>query len=100
MKIAILGYGKQGRAAFDYWQGSDNQITICDNDETLDLADRATAKLGADYLSNLGEFDLIVRSPSIHPKAIEEANSSAILSKVTTVTNKFFKVCPSKNIIG
>lgn len=100
MKIAILGYGNQGRAAFDYWSNKDNQITICDANIKLDTPEGVTTKLGEDYLKNLDEFDVIVRSPAIHPKAIVKANSDNILAKVTTVTNEFFKVCPSENIIG
>lgn len=100
MKIAILGYGKQGQSAASYWQSPDNQITVCDKNESLKLPASVEAKSGADYLSNLDEFELIVRSPSIHPKEIVEANSEAILDKITSVTNEFFKVCPCKNIIG
>lgn len=100
MKIAILGYGSQGKSAYNYWKGLDNEITICDNDESLDLPDDAHKKLGSDYLENLDEFDLIVRSPSIHPASIVSANSEKILEKVTTVTNEFFRVCPTKNMVG
>lgn len=100
MKIAIIGFGKQGRSALEYWQSPDNRITICDSSETLELPDGVEAKLGADYLTGLDEFELIVRSPSIHPRAIKEANSPAITAQVTTVTNEFFNACPSKNIIG
>lgn len=100
MKIAIIGFGKQGRSAFEYWQSADNQITICDKNELLELPEGAAKKIGSDYLKNLSEFDLIVRSPSIHPKDIIEANSEDIKSKITSVTNEFFKVCPTKNIIA
>ena len=99
MKIAILGYGEEGRAAHNYWN-ADNDITVCDQNESIDVPPEVHKKLGASYLSKLAEFDLIVRSPSIHPNDIAQANSADILNKVTTVTNEFFKVCPSKNIIG
>lgn len=100
MKIAIIGFGKQGRSALEYWQNPDNQITVCDSNEQLELPEGIDSKLGADYLNGLDGFDLIVRSPSIHPKNIKSANNPDILEKVTTVTNEFFKVCPSINIIG
>jgi UDP-N-acetylmuramoylalanine--D-glutamate ligase len=99
MKIAILGFGLQGRSAYDYWSG-DNDITVCDLDKEVELPDGAASKLGEDYLSNLDAFDLLVRSPSIHPQDIVKANGPDILKKVTTVTNEFFKVCPCQNIIG
>lgn len=99
MKVAILGYGLQGRAAYDYWHAK-NEITVCDTNEELELPSGTQGQLGPSYLEDLNRFDLIVRSPSIHPRDIVAANSSAILQKVTTVTNEFFRACPSKNIVG
>ncbi len=100
MKIAILGFGLQGRSAYEYWNNSGNQVTVCDMSESLDLPDGVEARLGPDHLKNLDGFDLIVRSPVVHPKDIVAANSAEILEKVTTVTNEFMKVCPTRNIIG
>ncbi len=100
MKVALLGYGKQGESAFTYWNRDGNTITICDLDKNLTLPQGVKVQLGEDYLQGLDNFDVIVRSPSIHPSAIVKANSPSILAKVTSVTNEFFKVCPSKNIIG
>lgn len=99
MKIAILGFGLQGQSAYEYWR-SDNQITICDENEKLGLPDGVQRQLGPSYLHKLESYDLIVRSPSIYPGDIVAANSPKILEKVTSVTNEFFKVCPSKNIVG
>lgn len=100
MKIGILGYGGQGEAAYEYWNTPDNQITICDHDEKLQSPDGAKTKLGKNYLDNLDQFDLLIRTPALHPRDIVAANDEKILHKVTTVTNEFFKVCPTKNIIG
>jgi UDP-N-acetylmuramoylalanine--D-glutamate ligase len=99
MNIAIVGYGKQGRAAYEYWRDG-NEITICDADENLEMPPGTHGQLGASYLHGLDKFDLIVRSPIIHPRDIVAAGAPGILEKVTTVTNEFFKVCPTKNIIG
>ncbi|HVX48471.1 MAG TPA: UDP-N-acetylmuramoyl-L-alanine--D-glutamate ligase [Candidatus Saccharimonadales bacterium] len=99
MKIAILGFGKQGRSAYEYWRGG-NEITVCDGNEDIDLPDGVKRQLGPGHLKGLDEFDLIVRSPIVYPPDIVAANSPAILEKVTTVTNEFFKVCPTNNIVG
>jgi UDP-N-acetylmuramoylalanine--D-glutamate ligase len=99
MKIAILGFGLQGQSAYAYWHEG-NEITVCDKNEAIDLPDDVQQQLGPDHLQNLDHFDLIVRSPLVYPGDIVKANSPAILDKVTTVTNEFFKVCPTKNIIG
>lgn len=99
MKIAILGYGSQGRAAYEYWRDG-NEITICDGNAEVRLPDNVNTQLGPDHLAGLEQFDLLVRSPIVHPDAIVAANSPDILTKVTTVTNEFLRVCPTKNVIG
>lgn len=98
MKIAILGYGAQGRAAYDYWREG-NEITVCDS-RVVEVPTGVQTRFGEDHLRGLDGFELIVRSPIVHPRDITAANSPAILDKVTTVTNEFFRVCPTKNIIG
>jgi UDP-N-acetylmuramoylalanine--D-glutamate ligase len=100
MKIAILGYGGQGRSAYDYWRSPENQITVCDKDESLELPGDVTKHLGPDHLKSLDQFDVIVRSPIVHPSDIVAANTPDILDKVTSVTNEFMRVCPSRNIVG
>jgi UDP-N-acetylmuramoylalanine--D-glutamate ligase len=99
MRIAIVGYGKQGSSSYEYWQQG-NELTICDADPHLVVPEGAASRLGPDYLQQLDEFDLIVRSPIIHPRDIVAANSPAIVEKVTSNTNEFFRVCPTKQIIG
>ncbi len=98
MKVAILGYGTQGRSAYQYWNKG-NDITICDQNTDIDLPSDVAKQLGNNYLDNLENFDLIVRSPSVHPKDIIKANGQRISRKVTTVTEEFFRNCPAK-IIG
>ncbi|HEX8182654.1 MAG TPA: UDP-N-acetylmuramoyl-L-alanine--D-glutamate ligase [Candidatus Saccharimonadales bacterium] len=100
MKIAILGYGLQGRSAYDYWKSNDNQITVCDINQSLELPADITPQLGPNHLHELDQYDLIVRSPIVHPHDIVAANSPEILRKVTTVTNEFMNICPTRNIIG
>jgi UDP-N-acetylmuramoylalanine--D-glutamate ligase len=100
MKIAILGFAGQGQAAYNYWNTPENEITVCDQNESLDIPKGVAIQLGSEYLKGLDQFDLLVRTPALHPRDIVAANSPEILEKVTTVTNEFFRVCPTKNIIG
>ena len=93
MQIAILGYGEQGRSALEYW-GQKNDVTVCDQKD-IDVPGNVAKQIGQGYLDDLDRFDLIVRSPSIHPDDIVAANSEHILRKVTTVTEEFFRVCPA-----
>ncbi len=99
MKIAIVGYGEQGRSAYDYFK-DENQITICDQNINLKLPKDALSKLGKNYLSDLDEYDLIIRSPIVHPNQIINNNSPTIINKISSNTNEFLKVCPTKNIIA
>lgn len=99
MKIAILGFGLQGRSAYEYWRDG-NEITVCDGKVIENLPKDVEPCFGPDHLKNLDRFDLIVRSPIVRPPAIVAANSPAILDKVTTVSNEFFRVCPTKKIVG
>lgn len=99
MKIAILGYGGQGQSAYEYWQGG-NDITVCDANEKLKLPEDVSKQLGPGYLRELDRFDLLIRTPALHPRDIVKANGPEILDKVWTNTNEFMKVVPTKNIIG
>jgi UDP-N-acetylmuramoylalanine--D-glutamate ligase len=99
MKIAILGYGEQGRSAWEYWREG-NEVTVCDRNESLELPEGVHAQLGGAYLAGLDRFDLIVRSPAVHPTEITDAAGPDVAQKVTTNTNEFFRVCPTRNIIG
>lgn len=101
MKIAILGYGLQGASAYKYFNRNDNKITVCDAGDGANIPKGVTTRLGGNYLIDLDEFDMIVRSPSIHPAAIKKANPEhpEVMEKVTSNTNEFFKVCPAP-IIG
>lgn len=102
MNIAILGFDRQGRSAFDYWNKPENTITICDQNYVDDTPPGVPTRFGGDYLNDLYKFDLIIRTPGLHEKEIVDNNTEDpnILAKVTTVTNEFFKVCPTKRIIG
>jgi UDP-N-acetylmuramoylalanine--D-glutamate ligase len=102
MKVAILGYGVEGQSAFTYWSKPDNTLTICDENPGTTVPDGTATQLGHDYLKNLEKFDLLVRSPGLRPQKILEANPEhpEIADKITSVSNEFYRVCPTKNIIG
>lgn len=100
MNIAIVGYGTQGASSFDYLNKPENSITVCDQNIDLEVPEGVHTQLGPDHLKNLGKFDVIYRGPIVHLRDLVEANGPEILNKVWSNTNEFFKVCPSKNIIG
>jgi len=99
MKIAILGYDTEGKASYDYFAAQGHDVTICDQKADLQVPAGAKAVLGDNYLANLDRFDLLVRTPGMHPKKILETNPG-VEAKITSQTNEFLKASPTKNIIG
>ncbi len=81
MNIAILGYGKEGQSIENYFRNQNAKIEIFDNFKPEDIK-----------TFNLEKYDLIFRSPSVHPRPEIKANW-------TSSTKYFFDHCPAK-IIG
>ncbi|HSW37440.1 MAG TPA: hypothetical protein VLG37_03675, partial [Candidatus Saccharimonadales bacterium] len=90
MKVAILGHDTEGRVSYDYFVAQGHEVTICDQNRDLAVPDGAVAVLGESYLANLDRFDLLVRTPGLHPQKILGKNPS-VGGKITTQTNEFFK---------
>lgn len=93
MNIAIAGYGLEGKASFAYWNTPKNHVVIVDERESIDAPQNVTAIIGAGAFSELKDFDLIIRSPSVHP------NKLPYPDKVWSATNELFAKCPAP-IIG
>jgi len=99
MNVAIVGYGIEGRSALTYYQSLGANVTVCDRKADADIPAGVAMQLGDSYLHNLDRFDVIVRTVGMHPKVILEKNPG-VEHKITTNINEFFRVCPTKNIIG
>ncbi|MCX6804896.1 MAG: UDP-N-acetylmuramoyl-L-alanine--D-glutamate ligase [Patescibacteria group bacterium] len=95
MKIAILGYGKEGQSAFRHWSKSSNEITIHDNDLNKNIPKGVASVLGPDALMGLDNYgyQLLVRSPGLR------IQTSSIKTPITTPTNEFLQSCKAP-IIG
>lgn len=74
-------------------------MAIRDRNPDLVVPDGVESVLGDNYLDNLGEFDLLVRTPGLEPRLILDKNPG-VSDKITTQLNEFLRVCPTKNIIG
>lgn len=99
MKIAILGYDVEGRSSYEYFAADGHEISIRDKNTDIQIPAGVDSVLGENYLDNLADFDLLVRTPGLHPRMIL-AKYPDIANKITTQTNEFFKVSPTKNVIG
>lgn len=71
MKVAIVGYGVEGKSAEAYWRSKGDDVTVLTTDD------------------DLSGYDLLVRSPGVHPTKLPAG------AKVTSVTNEFMAVCPA-----
>ena len=103
-KIAICGLGQEGVSVANFL-GSQNQITVIDKKPKKDLHEfLQNLKVNFDFYQeneipeNL-HFDLIFRSPGIRPDDEILNKIKSENSKLTSVTNLFFELCPAK-IIG
>lgn len=102
MKVAIVGYGVEGRVSADYWHKLGNDVTVCDADDSLKIPKKYRARLGQDYLKGLDEFGLIVRTAGLNPQKILAANLEhpEIKARITTSLNEFLVKCPSTHTVG
>lgn len=102
-KVAILGIGIEGLSTAQFLAEKECSISMLDkkNKEDFDknTLDRIKASgtrliLGKNYLDNLMEFDIVIRSPGISintPQIIDAAKKGTI---ITSHTKIFFDLCP------
>ena len=95
MKVAIAGFGVEGRASFEYWNTAENKVVIVDERsiEAQDLPLDANVITGDAAFSRLNGFDLVVRTAGLSPTKISTDG------KIWSATNEFFEKCQAP-IIG
>lgn len=91
MKIAIVGFGVEGKALAQYFEKQEQHVTICDAKKNLPRTSGLHFQLGHNYLKGLDSFDLIFRSPGI-PFLKKEFDP--VRKKLTSLTKYFFEKCP------
>ena len=84
--IVILGFGKQGKASFNYIRKKfpDKKITIADKNEQIDssiLDENVYLNLGERYLENIDKFDLIIKSPGV---VLKDEDITSFENKIIT----------------
>lgn len=95
MNVAIAGYGVEGKVSYNYWLSLGNAVTIVDERplSPYDLPYGSSSIVGKGAFKSLGEFDLVIRTPSLAPSELKAATN------VWSATNEFFEKCPAP-IIG
>ncbi|MEA3479141.1 MAG: UDP-N-acetylmuramoyl-L-alanine--D-glutamate ligase [Bacteroidota bacterium] len=104
--VCLLGFGREGRSTYNYirehWP--DKQLTVADRDQNL--FDNLPASIhedphlifntGGNYLNNIGDFDVIFKSPGI---TLHTLNGLIQHEKITSQTDLFLSAFSSQ-VIG
>lgn len=95
MKVAIAGYGVEGEANYKYWVNTGQDVTIVDESHVpgRPIPDGAKVLLGEGVFQKLDDFDVVVRTNSLPPNAINTEG------EIWSSTKEFFEKCPAP-IIG
>ncbi|HEY4506413.1 MAG TPA: Mur ligase family protein [Candidatus Paceibacterota bacterium] len=96
-KIAIMGFGVEGRATFEFLKNSggfgDDEIYVFDDDPDIQVPEGAVFHFGHIIP---GDFDVVYKTPGMHPaKMVLESPKT----KVTSLTNLFMANVKGK-VIG
>jgi len=95
MKVAIAGYGVEGKASYSYWRQLGHEVTVVDERDLspYDLPYSSATIFGKNAFKQFRDFDLVIRTPSLAPSKIKTDGT------VWSATNEFFEKCPAP-IIG
>lgn len=109
-KIGILGFGREGLSVYDFLRRdySDLEIHVFDKrtedtfaEDLLEEFENAgvVLHLGEDYLSELNQVQMLVKSPGVNPRQPEIVRFLGLGGSYTTATNLFFERVSGK-VIG
>lgn len=93
MKVAIAGYGVEGKANYTYWHAQGDDVTIVDERPLTDTPEGVPVISGGDAYTQLDGYDIVVRTAGLNPSKIQTTG------KIWSGTNEFFARCPAP-IIG
>lgn len=96
-RIAVIGYGVEGQSAARYYLEKGYEVSVLDQQSDAVIPPQYNKVLGEGYLDGLDDFDLVLRSPIMHPqKLAAKIKQNAV---VTSSIIEFFDHCPAQ-IIG
>jgi UDP-N-acetylmuramoylalanine--D-glutamate ligase len=97
MKIALVGYGIEGKSAYTYFVGKypDAEFVVYDESESpkVELPEGVALISGPTALQGEIDAEIVVRTPSVPPSHISTRG------RVTSVTEEFLQNCPAP-IVG
>jgi UDP-N-acetylmuramoylalanine--D-glutamate ligase len=88
--VAILGFGTEGQSAFKFLRNQNiDNITICDEKESVDLPENTKGQLGPSAFKKLKNFHTIIRSPGVRynlPAILEAKDADTVITSMTELT--------------
>ena len=106
-KIAILGISTEGQDSVRFFVKQNAKILCCDRrtkEELGEIYDQlrqfpVSFQLGEQYLRNLDDYDIVVRTPGMLPTLPELVALQKLGKEITSSTKLFFDLCKAP-IIG
>jgi len=95
-KIIIVGFGREGKNTYKTLKKLFPLKSIALADKKEIKADEREIYTGKDYLNNLKDYDVIIKTPGI---PFNEVKKNAGLAKITSQTELFLENCSGK-VIG
>lgn len=94
--VLILGFGREGKSTYNYIRKYLPEKTLFIGDaKEQNISDPNARRLcGEDYLSHIGKFDIVMKSPGISFRDVNVTENSF----VTCQTDLFLKYAPCKKI--
>lgn len=99
MRVAIVGFGWDGQAAWRYWSQF-AEVVVHDQNPDVEVPEGVQSRLGEGYLQGLDAYDLVVRFQGMRREKILDANPGLDPAKVINSTDEFFRASPTSHIIG
>ena len=101
--IAILGFGREGRSTYKFLRSNlkDEKITILDKNNTIKddkifkIDQNIEFILGDNYLNNLDNFDIIVKTPGI---SLHNIDTTKIINKIVSQCSLLLECTDFKTI--
>ncbi len=90
-KVLILGFGKEGQSSFRFLSSYFPDIEVGISDKNPELLSEVSEEMrisgkfhiGATYLNNISDYDLIIKSPGIPASLLDGKVSSKIITSQT-----------------
>ena len=99
-KIAILGFGLEGKSTYNFIRKHlpNKELTIIDQKDISNSINDSNVSIisGDNYLENLNQFDLIIKTPGI---SLKDIDTTKIKDKIYSQLELLLEV-NAKNVIG